>query len=107
MFSHLVVLDFEATCCDETKNWPNEIIEWPSVLIEYPSLRKIDEIQMFVKPVKNPALTKFCTELTGITQQQVDAGISVEQALKKYTAWLAEHNVNRPLFLTCGDWDLK
>jgi hypothetical protein len=30
------------------------------------------EFQRFIKPMKNPKLTKFCQELTGITQEQVD-----------------------------------
>jgi hypothetical protein len=33
----------------------------------------VDEYRVYVKPVVHPKLSAFCTELTGITQAQVDA----------------------------------
>jgi inhibitor of KinA sporulation pathway (predicted exonuclease) len=71
------------------------------------------EFQRFIKPMKNPKLTKFCQELTGITQEQVDQnGISMEQAMKEHKAWLEKQlgeppTENNVLMVTCGDWDLK
>merc|ERR1711988_1134748 len=53
-WSHIVVLDFEATCCDVSgRSYPNEIIEFPSVLLDR-SGKVLDEFQVYVKPVKNP-----------------------------------------------------
>jgi ERI1 exoribonuclease 2 len=65
---YLIVLDFEATCDDQTQLEPQEIIEFPSVLIDIASKTVIDEIQTYVRPLRHPALTRFCTSLTGITQ---------------------------------------
>ena len=65
-------------------------------------------------------MSNFCTELTGITQEQVDAGIPLSEALKLHEEWLVEHKLLSPctgdtaelssnefVYLTCGDWDLK
>ena len=54
-------------------------------------------------------LTAFCTELTSITQQQVDGAQELEAVLRKFHGWLATHNLPADSILpvTCGDWDLK
>ena len=62
-----------------------------------------------------PKLTPFCTELTGITQDKVDAGIPFTEALAKYHSFLSsaadDIHIEGPYtnchILTCGDWDLK
>lgn len=48
----------------------------------------VDEVQFYVRPVANPTLTPFCTELTGITQAVVDDGILFADALEQYCKWL-------------------
>lgn len=113
------ILDFEATCIDQDgfplkKQFSSEIIEFPSVLYEIkePSqvLIKISEFQVYCKPVINPILTDFCTKLTGITQSQVDEGISVKDATKQHTKWLIENtndNLDKVIIVTCGNWDLE
>jgi len=62
------VLDFEATCDKSRAFGPQEIIEFPAVLLNPESLAIESEIQQYVRPVQNPTLTAFCTELTGIQQ---------------------------------------
>ena len=88
----ICVLDFEATCDNETK-MENEIIEFPSVLLR--RRRKaytiVSEFQRFCKPRDNPTLTPFCTELTGITQTQVDSGDDFPTVLKDHYSWLIRH----------------
>ena len=37
----------------------------------------VDIFQTYVKPTIDPELTEFCTELTGITQEQVDGGKTI------------------------------
>ncbi len=61
----------------------------------------------YIKPGFNPLLSAFCTELTGITQATVDAGIALEEALKLFDGWLRERGIEDFVFVTCGDWDLK
>eukprot|EP00045_Choanoeca_perplexa_P008712 m.81983 g.81983 ORF g.81983 m.81983 type:complete len:196 (+) comp14588_c0_seq2:76-663(+) len=113
---YLIVLDFEATCEKDKRIQPQEIIEWPSVLIDVKQRRVVDEFHTYVRPTHHPRLSSFCTELTGITQSQVDAGKPFTTAYRDHQQWLEKHGLspsNAQLsshtyaYVTCGDWDLK
>lgn len=114
-FDYYVVLDFEATCDQGPGPEPQEIIEYPSLLLDGRSLETIDEFQSFVCPRHHPVLTPFCTELTGITQSQVDAAPPFPEVYQAHRQWLARHELDvdcdgsgrRFAFILCGDWDLK
>lgn len=83
-----------------------EIIEFPIVLIDLKSLKIIDTFQTFVKPLTNPILSKFCTELTGITQSQVDNAPTFPEALELVNQWLLKSCSNfKPSILddTCNN----
>ena len=68
-FDYLVVIDFEATCFGrDNTEFCQEIIQFPAVLVDLDTLSITDEFCKFVKPVVNPTLTEYCTNLTGITQ---------------------------------------
>ena len=71
-YDFYAILDFEATCENNDRGWKNEIIEFPTVIVDAKTLQTVDEFREFVKPVLNPTLTTFCTELTGITQDTID-----------------------------------
>lgn len=65
---------------------------------------------MFCKPVINPKLTEFCTELTGITQDQVNSADSFENVLKSFESWLKKHNLGTKYkfaIVTDGPWDMS
>jgi len=107
---YYVVLDFECTCSRDKDLQPQEIIEFPAVLLNSSTLAVESEFQVFVKPTENPALTPFCTELTGITQRQVDAGIPLAEALRLFDAWLRSTPAGASgsfAVVTWTDWDLK
>lgn len=123
MSRYLCILDFEANCA-ETKeemsrlHMDNEVIEFPSVLVEVLSdgtTKKISEFQVYVKPRNTPILTNFCTELTKITQDKVDAGVTFPVALKMHEDWLKANipdyykmvGDDKVLIITCGRWDLS
>ena len=113
MATYICVLDFEATCYkDKVKNSSlnHEIIEFPSYLWKWEdecSLSLVDTIQIFVKPSQNPVISEFCFELTGITQEQVDSGISLGKALGQHFEWLSlKGNIEDTIIVTCGNWDL-
>lgn len=80
-----------------------------------------DEFHTYIRPTERPKLSPFCTELTGITQETVDAGCSIKNALAKFQVWLVDtlqkHDLVLPkfneddingtvAFVTWGDWDL-
>jgi len=115
-FEAFLVLDFEATCEKNRRLRVQEIIELPTVLVCARTLRPVAEFQQYIRPTHAPVLSAFCTELTGITQAQVDAGVPFVQAFADYQKWLHSalqahlgpgNHTDRVTFVTCGDWDLK
>lgn len=113
-FSRFLVLDFEATCIEYEKINPQEIIEWPTLLLDQDG-NEISHFHEFVKPQAHPELSKFCTGLTGITQEQVDTGFPFLVVLEKHREWLKSHQllddddnlVQDCMYVTDGNWDLK
>ncbi|KAJ3297216.1 ERI1 exoribonuclease 2 [Borealophlyctis nickersoniae] len=66
-----------------------------------------NETKTKVKPEINPVLSDFCKNLTGITQEQVDNGVHLSEALKKFDAWLAQRRLRRSEGDSCVfDWEL-
>lgn len=61
-------------------------------------------------PKINPQLTKFCTNLTGITQDMVTNQPVLDDVLKNFHTWLVNEKLldkqTKFIFVTCGDWDL-
>ncbi|XP_057698919.1 ERI1 exoribonuclease 2 [Corythoichthys intestinalis] len=125
-FSYLIVIDFESTCWREKNNHTQEIIEFPAVLLNT-STGKIElEFHTYVQPQERPILSAFCTELTGITQTQVEAGVPLRICLSQFGRWLQKLRLEKGVvfstqqqssssesdgqklctFLTWSDWDL-
>lgn len=91
----LAILDLECTCDDTKALIPREqmeIIEIGVVIADL-SGKTYREFNAFVKPVIHPVLTPFCTELTSITQSQVDNGLSLQKALTQLDEFLFNENV--------------
>lgn len=87
-----LVVDLEATC-DQPESFPrdeSEIIEIGAVLVDPDTLAPQDEFQTFVRPVLHPTLTAFCTELTSITQDQVQHAPMLRKALDALRRWLPQ-----------------
>ncbi|KIJ69481.1 hypothetical protein HYDPIDRAFT_80257 [Hydnomerulius pinastri MD-312] len=119
-YDAFLVLDVEATCLQGAGfDWPNEIIEWPVCLLRWKDksakgkasqLEIVDEFRSFVKPTWRPQLSEFCTDLTGITQAQVNYAPTFPKVLKMFTRFLAQHGLidprnGRPMqrFCWCSD----
>lgn len=62
----VVIFDLEATCEENDKTYPKEIIEIGAIDNEG------KEFSAFIKPIQRPILTDFCKKLTTINQEQVD-----------------------------------
>ena len=62
---HFVILDLEATCWDQWDRRDNETIEIGALLIDEEQ-NILSEFEQFVRPLKYPALSTFCTDLTSI-----------------------------------------
>ncbi|KAJ3122890.1 3'-5' exoribonuclease 1 [Physocladia obscura] len=108
-FDYYLVFDVEATCEENNRNWTHEIIEFPVVVIGSKTMSVVAEFRSFVKPVLNPTLSPFCTQLTGITQEQVDTAPQFPAVLKSFEAFLSRNDIRpaRMAFCTDGPWDIR
>jgi len=96
---HYIILDLEATCWqDKSERRRSEIIEIGAVKInEHQEL--VDEFSAFVQPIEHPELSDFCTELTTITQQDVDGADTLDVVIKAFWNWI---DLDTPYLL--GSW---
>ncbi|XP_034245748.1 ERI1 exoribonuclease 2-like [Thrips palmi] len=124
-FDFVIVIDFESTCWDtkdKQSKWQNlaEIIEFPAVLLNLKTGKIEDEFHQYVMPVENPTLSEFCTKLTGITQETVNAGIPLGTCIMLFNKWINQMSLERKMtfhkpcighktctFVTWSDWDLS
>ncbi|MBF4371204.1 exonuclease, partial [Vibrio anguillarum] len=86
----MLIVDFEATCDEGERSIPRhkmEIIEIGAVKVRLSDFQCIDEYQSLIKPVRTPILTEFCTELTGITQRDVDSASSFYEVITDFFNW--------------------
>ena len=100
-----VIVDFEATCCNQN-SFPREemeIIEIGAVAMGRKSLRSESEFQSFVRPVRHPWLTDFCRSLTSISQEEVDSAPDFKSVLSNFREWLS--TLEDPVFCSWGAYD--
>ncbi|KAM7357133.1 3'-5' exonuclease Snipper-like [Cochliomyia hominivorax] len=98
-YQYIIAVDFEATCWEDQPFRSGEIIEFPAVLYNL-NTGCIEAIfHEYIKPIENPQLTDFCLKLTGIKQKDVDNGVTLENALKKFHEWLGGELKSRNLKL--------
>lgn len=99
---YYLVVDLEATCDDRgaVPREESEIIEIGAVLVEAKSLRPVAELMTFIRPVLHPQLTAFCTQLTTITQAEVDFAPGFADAAARLAAF-----GRGALFCSWGNYD--
>ncbi len=109
-FDKLVVIDLEATCWDtntgkETipEGEQSEIIEVGVALLNLKTLEIEDSAGIIVKPTKSK-ISKFCTDLTSLTQEMVDDGCKLEEAM---TILRERFQVHKRTMAAWGDYDKK
>ncbi|NXT43025.1 ERI2 exoribonuclease, partial [Pelecanoides urinatrix] len=123
-FGYLIVVDFEATCWRDAGRRSPEIIEFPAVLLNTSTGEIESEFHTYVQPQEHPILSEFCTELTGITQNQVDEGVPLSICLSQFLKWIQKIEKEKKIifssdipshstseakpctFVTWTDWDL-
>lgn len=65
-----------------------EIVEIGAIRVSGEKLAEIDSIALFIKPVKNPVLSEYFIDLTGVTQSEVDEkGTTLMEALENLREW--------------------
>lgn len=103
-----LIIDLESTCWeagnfDDRGKLQSEIIEIGGVLWR-PKEGVLFDFSYIVKPVKHPTLSKFCTDLTTITQDMVDGGIPFRMAYESIRGMVASFE---PIFTSWGDYDQR
>ncbi|XP_071476963.1 3'-5' exoribonuclease 1-like [Diadema antillarum] len=88
-FDYLCVIDVEATCMEINPiDYIHEIIEFPVVLVNTRTRQIEDTFEAFCKPVINPKLSKFCQQLTHISQFMVDKAEEFPVVLQHTERWM-------------------
>lgn len=102
--SYFLVIDLEATCDEDhrIRSRQMEIIEIGAVLVDAVTLAPVAEHQSFVKPVRHPVLTEFCTQLTTIAQADVEDAPGFAEAIATLARFLGGRDA---LFCSWGDYD--
>lgn len=94
-----ILFDTEYTAWEgaQERKWtgPNEhreIVQIGAIRVNGKTLAEGgDPFDVFVKPVRNPTLSTFFTNLTGITQETVERdGVDFSSAINRFAAWSGE-----------------
>jgi inhibitor of KinA sporulation pathway (predicted exonuclease) len=108
-YGKVIVIDLEGSCWDKEhgeqvpEGEEHEIIEIGVALLNM-STGNIDKSESYIiKPVKSK-ISKFCTELTTLTQEQVDKGMTFERAIKLLKRDFGSKNT---VWASYGDYDRK
>jgi inhibitor of KinA sporulation pathway (predicted exonuclease) len=98
-----LVIDLEGTCCDDNSIplFERETIEIGAVVVSLDGTIS-GEFGSLVRPVRHPILTRFCTELTGITQADVDWAKPFPEVWQSFLQWVGP----RQDFCSWGCYDL-
>lgn len=91
----ILIIDLECTCNDDPPLARDEmeIIEIGAVIgkLTTQAFEVLDAVQLYVRPVIHPELTQFCTELTGIEQNQVAGTPTLDSACDTFLEWLSKY----------------
>jgi inhibitor of KinA sporulation pathway (predicted exonuclease) len=103
---HFIILDLEATC------WQGNAMAREPEIIELAAYRVngygewIDHFQSFVKPVLHPRLSSYCTDLTGIQQEQVNKARPFNMVFPVFEDWF--YKIDQPhIMCTWGAKDME
>ena len=83
-----IILHLEATCWEDVRSPDTETIEIGAVVLAGPNGPAAGEFGAFVRPVVHPALSGFCTALTSIRQEDVDAADAFPAVLRRLRTWI-------------------
>lgn len=105
MSGYFLIVDLEATCSDDgsVPREEMEIIEIGAVMLNRSTWEVDSEFQKFIKPVRHPNLTSFCTQLTTITQKDVNSAATFPEVISQLKQWIDSYPKN--IFCSWGNYD--
>lgn len=91
-------LDAEYTCFMNydrkfDRNHSNEVISVGLIIADH-NYNYVEEFYTPVCPKYNPVLTRYCKELTGLSQEEIDGAPTFEQAFGKIEKILQKYRIN-------------
>ncbi len=91
---HYIILDLEwnSAYCPWQKRFLNEIIEFGAVKLDE-NLKEVSRFQCFVRSKLTKRLRSRVKGLTHITNEEMRSGVTIEKAIKDYTAWSGDDTV--------------
>jgi inhibitor of KinA sporulation pathway (predicted exonuclease) len=97
------VVDVEATCWagSQPPGEVSEIIEIGLTVIDLDAGERLARHRILVRPARS-TVSEFCTELTGLTQHEVDQGVTFAEACRLLAA---EHRAGARPWVSWGDYD--
>jgi inhibitor of KinA sporulation pathway (predicted exonuclease) len=99
----ILVIDVEATCWEGAPpaGQQNEIIEIGICTIDVRRRQREERESILVRPQRS-RVSPFCTQLTTLTQEDVEGGISFEEACRLL---LRKYQGDQRTFASYGDYD--
>lgn len=112
-----IVYDLEATCYDKNdqtkpKGFQNEIIEIGAVKCDEHG-NVIDQFCQFLRPKKYPIVSKFCTDLTTITQDDINFAMHADIVIMEFFRWAYDTDrdpqawLENTIFISWGLYDKR
>jgi 3'-5' exoribonuclease 1 len=93
-----IIYDVEATCWNGNHNRQQEIIEIGAIKIN--GYGELDSsFSSFVRPIIHPILSSFCTELTSISQIDVNRAAGFSEVIEEFMNWI---EVDESNYLLCS-----
>lgn len=99
----LNVVDVEATCWEgqPPPGAVSEIIEIGLTVVDLTARERVERHRILVRPARS-RVSAFCTELTGLTQEEVDGGVGFAEACRVLAA---RHHAGARPWASWGDYD--
>ncbi|WP_037679911.1 3'-5' exonuclease [Streptomyces griseus] len=99
----LNVVDVEATCWrgSPPPGAVSEIIEIGLTVVDLAARERVARHRILVRPARS-TVSDFCTELTGLTPQEVDTGVEFAEACRRLAAL---HRSGERPWASWGDYD--
>jgi inhibitor of KinA sporulation pathway (predicted exonuclease) len=99
----ILVIDLEATCWEgePPEGQDNEIIEIGLCVLDVATGQRLENPSILVRPVHS-TVSDYCTELTTLTQLQVEKGISLGAACQMLET---QYHSKERLWASYGDYD--
>jgi inhibitor of KinA sporulation pathway (predicted exonuclease) len=99
----ILVVDLEATCweADPPQGQVSEIIEIGLCVLDVATGRRLDNPSIVVQ-TEASSVSAYCTRLTTLTQDEVEAGLSLDEACRVLRE---DYHGHKRLWASYGDYD--